>query len=74
MDLYNLFEIVMHYLLIGGMICLGHLDGFPMVSVLVCMVTYYTRFMVNHDINYQVTMISPGKFVVWTLNFERISN
>ena len=60
MDLDNLFEVVMHYLLIRGMICLGHLDEFPMVSVLICMVIYYTRFMVNHDIDYQVTMISPS--------------
>ena len=35
MDLGNLVETTMHYLLIGGMACLGRLDGFPMVSALV---------------------------------------
>ena len=35
MDLGNSVQIVVHHLLIGGMGCLGHLDGFPMVSVLV---------------------------------------
>ena len=29
-----------YYLLIGEMICLGHQNEVPMVSVLVCMVTY----------------------------------
>ena len=35
MDLGNFVETVVHYLLIGGMTCLGHWDGFPMVSTLV---------------------------------------
>ena len=35
MDLGNPIETVVHYLLIGGMTCLGHQDGFPMVSALV---------------------------------------
>ena len=35
MDLGNPLEIVVHYLLIGGMVCIGHRDGCPMVSVLV---------------------------------------
>ena len=34
MDLGNLFEIVVHYLLIGEMTCSGHRDGFPMASTL----------------------------------------
>ena len=37
MDLGNQFEIVVHYLLIKGMPCLSHRDGFTMVSALVCM-------------------------------------
>ena len=35
MDLGNLVETLVHHLLIGGVTCLGHLDGFPMVSALV---------------------------------------
>ena len=34
MDLGNLFEIVVHYLLIGEMTYTGHRDGFPMASAL----------------------------------------
>ena len=34
MDLGNLVETIVYYLLIGGMTCLGHRDGFPMVSAL----------------------------------------
>ena len=35
MDLGNPFETIVHYLLIGGMTCLGHRDGFSIVSALV---------------------------------------
>ena len=38
MNLDNPFDTVVHYLLIGGTTCLGHRDGFPMVSVLVHMI------------------------------------
>ena len=34
MDLGNLVEDVVHYLLIRGMACLGHQDGFPILSAL----------------------------------------
>ena len=40
MDLGNLVEIVVYNLVIGGMNCIGHRDGVPMVSILVCMVTH----------------------------------
>ena len=40
MGLGNPFEVVVHHLLIGGMTGLGHRDEFPMVSVLMCTVTY----------------------------------
>ena len=40
MDLSNPFKAIMHHLLIGGIIGLGHRDGVPIVSALVCMVTY----------------------------------
>ena len=40
----------MHYLLIGGMNCLGHQGGFPMVSAIMCIVTHWIRSMVNHNI------------------------
>ena len=46
----NPLEVVVHYLLIGGMIGLGYRDGFPMVSSLVCLVTHWTRPMVSHDL------------------------
>ena len=53
----------MHYLLNGGMTCLGHQDGSPMVSALLCIVTYWTRPIVDHDINYQVFMIHQAAII-----------
>ena len=44
----------MHYLLIGGMVSLGNQDGFPMVSVLACMVTHWIRLMRSHDIRLSI--------------------
>ena len=41
----------------GGISCLGHWDRFPMVSALVCMTTYYTGPIVNHDARLLVVMI-----------------
>ena len=35
MDLGKPIETVVHHLLIEGMVCLGHQDEFPMMSVLV---------------------------------------
>ena len=35
MDFDNLFETIVHYLLMGGMTFLGRQDGFPMVSELI---------------------------------------
>ena len=35
MILNILFEVVMHYVIIGGMTCLGHRDEFSMVNALV---------------------------------------
>ena len=34
----------------GGLDSLGHWNGLPMVSALVCMVTHWTRPIVGHDI------------------------
>ena len=50
MDLGNLVEIVMYYLLIGRMTYLNHHDKFPMVSALVCMVTHRIQLTVSHNI------------------------
>ena len=36
----NPIEIIMHYLFIREMIYLGHLDGFHMMSALMCIVTH----------------------------------
>ena len=46
----NPFDIVVYYFLIGGMIGLSHWNEFQIVSALMCMVTYYTRPMVSHDL------------------------
>ena len=35
MDLGNSIETIVHHLLIGEITCLGHQDGFPMMSALV---------------------------------------
>ena len=35
MDLDNLVETIVYHILIGGMVCLDHRDGFPMVSAIV---------------------------------------
>ena len=40
MELDNPFEVVVHYLLIGGMIGVSYQDEAIMMSVLVCMVTH----------------------------------
>ena len=50
MSLSNPLKVVVHHLLIWGMSGLGYQDGFPMVSTLVCMVTYWTRPTMNHDL------------------------
>ena len=50
MGLGNPLDIVVHYLLIGGMVSLGHRDKFPVVGALVCMVTHWTRSTMNHDL------------------------
>ena len=41
MDLGNLIETVVHYFLIGEMVCLDYQDEFPMMSAL--MYVMYTR-------------------------------
>ena len=53
----NPLETLVHYLLIGGMTCHGHQDGFTMVSLVVCMITHWIELMMNHDIYYQVVII-----------------
>ena len=52
MCLGNPLEVIEHHLLIEGMTSLGYRDGFPMVSVLVCMVTYWTGPTVSHDLSF----------------------
>ena len=49
-DLENPLEVVVHYLLIREMVGLSHLNGVLMVSVLVCMITHWTRPMVSHNV------------------------
>ena len=43
-------EVVVYYLLIGKMVGLGYWDGFPMVSILVCMVAHWIGLMVCYDL------------------------
>ena len=57
-NLGNPFEIVVHYLLIRGMTCLDQQDEFPMMSVVVCMVTHKIGPPVNCEISYKICMIS----------------
>ena len=74
MDLSNLVEIVVHYLLIGGMTYLSHEDVVPMVSALVCMTTHWIRPMINHGIKLSDFQDSTNYYIVCTLNLERILN
>ena len=53
MDLGNPVEIVTHYLLIRGIVCLGHQDKVFMISALMRMITHWTRSMMNHDVRLQ---------------------
>ena len=71
-NLGNPSQVIVYYLLIGEMICLDHQNEVPMVSVLVCAVTYWIRPMVSHDIDYWVVMISPSYYIVWVFNLDRI--
>ena len=57
MNSSNPSEVVVHYFLIGGMFGLDNLNEFLMMSVVVCMVTYWIRLTTNHDIGYWVIMI-----------------
>ena len=50
MDLRYPLEVVMHYLRSGGMACLGHQDGFPMVSALWCIATHWIGPIMSHDL------------------------
>ena len=52
MDLDNVFEIIVYYLLIEMIVYLGHRDRILMVSEPVYMVTHWIRVMVSYDIDY----------------------
>ena len=60
MDLGNLVKTIVHYLLIRGMTYLDCYDKFPMVSSLMCMVTHWTKPMVNHDVRLSGCHDSPS--------------
>ena len=72
MDLGNPIEVVVHYLLIEGMTCLGRWDEFPMASALVCMLTQWTEPIVNHDLRLLACHDSLNYYVAWNLNLKRI--
>ena len=50
MDLSYLFEALVHYRLIRGIVGFCYQDRVPMVSALVCMVAHWIRPIVSHDI------------------------
>ena len=50
MDLSNLFEALVHYRVIRGIVGFCYQDRVPMVSALMCMVTHWIRPIVSHDI------------------------
>ena len=71
LTMYNSIEIVVYYLLIEGMTCLGHRDKFPMVNALVCTNTLYMTYSESwhkviscHD--------SSSYSITWALNLEMI--
>ena len=57
MDFSNLVKTVVHYILIRRMTYLDCRNGFAMVSVLVYMVTHWTRPTMNHDTRLSIVMI-----------------
>ena len=63
MKLHNLFEIVVHYLLLRGIAGLGQYGEVPMVSALVCTVTHWIGPM---ELSHKAIRLS--------LNLERISS
>ena len=69
MDLGNPLEA---YLLVEEMVGLSHRDRFPMVSVLVCMVTYWIGPKWVMTQGYQVVMAILSCFIVLSLNLEKI--
>ena len=56
MGLDNLVETVVHHLIIEGMTCISHRNGFPMVSALVCD-AHWTGPTVNYDARLSIFMI-----------------
>ena len=51
MGLGNPLEVVVHYLLIIGIVgTLGYWDGFLMMSALICLITYWTKPTMSHDL------------------------
>ena len=72
MDLGNLIETIVYHLLIRGMTYFGHRDDFPMVSALVCMVKYWTKFIMNYDVSILYGHDSSNYYVAWIFNLERI--
>ena len=67
MGLGNPLEVVVHHLLIGGIAGLGYWDEFPMMSALVCVVTYWTILTMNHDTRISNCYDSRSYYVAWTL-------
>ena len=71
-DLGNLFKVVTQYLLVEWMTSLGHRDRVPIVSRLLCMVMYWVRLTMSHDIR----LLSSHNFIklLWCIIFQPWEN
>ena len=67
-------EVVVYYLLIGEIVGLDHQDKFPMVSALVYMATHYTGSIRSHYSRLSISHDLPSRFIVLSLNLERMLN
>ena len=72
MDLSNLFEVLVHYCVIRGIVGFCYQDRVPMVSALLCMVTHWIRPIVSHDIRLLVSHDFTKLLHILTLNLEKI--
>ena len=62
MGLGNTSKVILHYLLIKEMTCLGHQDEFSIMSSLMYMITYYIGLTVSHEIGYWIVITLPSDY------------
>ena len=56
LDLDNPIKIVVYYLLVGRVVCLGRRDRFFMVKAPVYAVMHWIESMVNHDVRISIVL------------------